>query len=227
MSSNGLQIFASRTDAGQQLAQMLIRYRSQNPIVLALPRGGVVVGYEIARRLCAPLDVLVVRKLGVPIQPELAFGAVAEGEEKVIDPRTVSYVGLRQEEIERVVAMEREEITRRLQCYRQGRPLPDLTGRTVILVDDGLATGLTAQAAVRALRARKPAQIVLAVPVASREAAHMLLKEVDNFVSLENPSSFWAVGYWYEDFSPVTDDEVISLLERLREPRLGFSQQSE
>jgi predicted phosphoribosyltransferase len=226
MSSNGLQVFASRTDAGQQLAQMLTRYRSQNPIVLALPRGGVVVGYEIARTLCAPLDVLIVRKLGVPIQPELAFGAIAEGGEKVIDPRTVSYVGLRPEEIEQVVATETEEIARRLLRYRQGRPLPDLTGRTVILVDDGLATGLTAQAAVRALRARKPAQIVLAVPVASRESAQMLLKEVDNFVSLENPASFWAVGYWYEDFSPVSDNEVLTLLERLREPQIGFTQES-
>jgi putative phosphoribosyl transferase len=224
MSLNGLQIFASRTDAGQQLAQMLTRYRSQNPFVLALPRGGVVVGYEVARRLCAPLDVLIVRKLGVPIQPELAFGAIAEGGEKVIDPRTVSYVGLCQEEIERVIATEKEEITRRLLRYRQGRPLPDLTGLTVILVDDGLATGLTAQAAVRALRARNPAQIVLAVPVASREAAQILLKEVDNFVSLENPSSFWAVGYWYEDFSPVSDNEVMALLERLREPFIGFTQ---
>jgi predicted phosphoribosyltransferase len=186
--------------------------------VLGLPRGGVPVAFEIARALGAPLDVFVVRKLGVPGREELALGAIASGETGVLDARTVQALGIEPEQIQAVVAKEKRELERRERTYRGQRPPPDLAGRTVVLVDDGLATGSTMLAAVRAVRDAGPAWVVVATPVAAPEVCDSLRAEADEVVCLATPRPFGAVGAWYEDFSQTTDDEVRVLLERAREP---------
>ncbi len=211
-----LDVFVDREEAGRRLAPLLDRYRAERPIVLALPRGGVPVGREVARALGAPLDVLVVRKIGAPIQPELGMGAVAEGGARFLDPRVVDAVGAGAEEVEQVVAKESAEVERRVARYRGGRPLPDLTGRTVILVDDGIATGGTVRAAIRALRSFGVGRVVVAAPVAAAETAETLAAEADEVVCLQTPEALWAIGYWYVDFGQVSDDEVIELLEQAR-----------
>ena len=210
--------FRDRTDAGRLLAAMLPAYANRpDVLVLALPRGGVPVAYEVARALGAPLDVFLVRKLGVPGYEELAMGAVATGGVRVLNDEIVSGLRIPGYVIDAVAAREQQELGRRERLYRDGRPAPDVRGRTVILVDDGLATGATMHAAVRALRQQRPDRIVVAVPVAARETCEMLRPEVDDIVCAATPAPFQAVGYWYEDFSQTTDDEVRDLLAQRRQ----------
>ena len=208
-------LFEDRRDAGRQLAERLERYREKDVIILALPRGGVPVAYEIARALQAPLDVIVARKLGAPMQPELGIGAIAPGGVMLLDECTINALGLTEADLAPVVRQEREEMGRRLNRYR-GDGLPDVEGRTVILVDDGLATGVTAAAAIHAVRRLGPEAIVLAVPVCARETATALADEVEELVCVSTPEQFIAVGLWYGDFEQTDDAEVIELLEEAR-----------
>ncbi|WP_036507656.1 phosphoribosyltransferase family protein [Nocardia aobensis] len=207
-------VFRDRVDAGSRLATRLIALRDTDVVVLALPRGGVPVAFEVARALRAPLDVLVIRKLGVPYQPELAFGAVGEDDTRVLNTLVVRRTGLSEDDIDAVQQRERTELARRVDIYRQGRAGPSLRGRTVVLVDDGIATGATARAACRVARARGAARIVLATPVAAREALASLRPEADDIVCLKTPLLFDAVGQWYRHFGQTSDDEVVDLLAR-------------
>lgn len=185
-------------------------------MVLALPRGGVPVGAEISRRLDAPLDVVVARKLGAPEQPELAIGAVAPGGVRLVNERLVRWLGIPEEWVERAAEKELAEVQRRIQRFRSGRPAPEIRDRTAILVDDGIATGMTAKAAIRAVRAEEPRRVVLAVPVCAGETAKELSKETDELVCPRIPDDLWAIGLWYRDFHQVPDEEVMDLLEKAR-----------
>jgi len=205
--------FSDRRDAGRQLAALLLKYKDDKPVVLALPRGGVPVGYEIAQALNAPLDVFIARKLGAPHQPELGIGAIAPGDVLILDTETVRMLGITDEEIKRIAESERAEMERRLRRFRGDRPLPDVRGRTVILVDDGLATGVTAYAAIQSLRLSEPAKIVLAVPVCAAQTAQAIASQVEALVCARTPGNLGAVGLWYRDFEQTTDDEVVALLE--------------
>ena len=208
-------LFRDRRDAGRLLAEKLAAYASRpDVLVLALPRGGVPVAYEVAHRLGAPLDVFVVRKLGVPGHEELAMGAVATGGVRVLNDQLVEQLGIPDQMIDAVAARERQELARRERLYRGGRPPPDVRGRTVILVDDGLATGSTMRAAAKALRQEQPAEIVVAVPVAASVTCDLLRSEVEHVVCAATPQPFFAVGQWYADFSQTTDEEVRELLRR-------------
>jgi putative phosphoribosyl transferase len=216
-------LFQDRADAGRALASRLSRY-SKRPdvLVLGLPRGGVPVAYEVARALELPLDAFLVRKLGVPGHEELAMGAVASGGVRVLNPDVVEALNVPSAVIEGVAAAEERELARRVRAYRGDRPPPDVSGRTVILVDDGLATGSSMRAAVMAVRQQQPARLVIAVPVAAASTCADLRAEVDEVVCAETPEPFYAVGLWYHDFSPTTDDEVRNLLQRaapLQTPR--------
>ena len=205
--------FRDRRQAGQLLAQRLLHYKGQDDvIVLALPRGGVPVAYEIAESLHVPLDVFVVRKLGVPWHPELAMGAIASDGVEILNEDVVTAYRIAPDVIRAVAQKEREELQRRLTQYRGSRPLPQLPGHTVILVDDGLATGSTMRAAVAAVRQEKPKAVVVAVPVAARTTCQEFQAEVDEIVFLRTPPDFMAVGAWYEDFSQTTDEDVRELL---------------
>jgi predicted phosphoribosyltransferase len=208
--------FSDRSDAGRQLARALAhRFGGRGDlIVLGLPRGGVPVAFEIASALDAPLDVFIVRKIGLPGHEEFGIGAIASGGVRVVDEQVIRSYGIDDETLERITARERQELERREQRYRDDRAFPDLRGRTVILVDDGLATGSTMRAAVAALREEGPREIVVAVPVGARETCVALAREVDDIVCLRAPEPFYAVGLWYEDFDQTTDEEVHDLLER-------------
>lgn len=202
------------------LAAALRAYANRSDVlVLALPRGGVPVAYEVARALDAPLDVFLVRKLGLPGHEEFAMGAIASGDIRLLNDEVVRTYGIGRAEIDAVVESERRELARREARYRDGRPLPPIAGRTVILIDDGLATGATMHAAVLALREERPARIIVAVPVAAAETCEDFRGEVDELVCAMTPSPFYAVGLWYEDFSQTTDAEVHDLLTRAREER--------
>jgi predicted phosphoribosyltransferase len=206
-------LFRNRYDAGRQLAQHLMHYAGRDDaIVLALPRGGVPVGCEVAEALGVPLDVFLVRKLGVPGHEELAMGAIASGGVRVLNDRVIALVHPSESEIDRVAASESRVLERREREYRGDRPAADALNKTVILVDDGLATGSTMRAAVAALRQRGPARIVVAVPVGAADTCAEFAAEVDETVCAQEPDSFFAVGQWYEDFSQTTDDEVRDLL---------------
>jgi putative phosphoribosyl transferase len=206
-------IFHDRADAGRVLAAQLAGYAGRHDvIVLALPRGGVPVAYEVARALGAPLDVFLVRKLGLPGREELAMGAIASGGIRLINEDVVRAYDVTEAEIEGVAEAEQKELERRERAYRDGRSLPPLHDRTVILVDDGLATGATMHAAVLALRQESPAYIVVAVPVAASETCDEFRGIVDHIVCAETPSPFYAVGLWYEDFAQTTDEEVHDVL---------------
>lgn len=207
-------LFTDRTDAGRQLAEALRHLERRDPVVLGLPRGGVPVAYEVARALGAPLDVVVVRKLGVPYRPELGFGAIGEGGARVISDEIVRHAGVREKDLEAVERAEEAELLRRAQTYREGRPRLPLEGRTVVVVDDGVATGATARAACQVVRAQGASHVVLAVPVASPDVAARLREDVDEVVCLSTPHLFSAVGEWYRDFSQTSDEEVVSLLAR-------------
>ncbi len=205
--------FADRRAAGRALADALAEYRDTTELlVLGLPRGGVPVAAEVARALDAEFDVLVVRKLGVPWQPELAMGAIASGGATVLNDEVIGYAGIGRSEIDEVAAHERAELARRERRYRADRPFPDVTGRTVVVVDDGIATGSTMKVAVRALRQLGAGRVVVAVPVAPAEALDDFLAVADDFVCVAAPERFHAVGSWYVDFDPTTDDEVQRLL---------------
>jgi predicted phosphoribosyltransferase len=212
-------LFRDRREAGRLLAAQLAGYANRpGVLVLALPRGGVPVGFEVARALGAPLDVFVVRKLGVPGHEELAMGAIATGGVRILNEALVRALGVPDHLIEAVAAKKQEELARREGLYRGDRPAPDVRGRTVILVDDGLATGATMQAAVKALRQQHPARIVIAVPIAAPETCDDLKTEADDVVCAVTPEPFYAVGLWYEDFTQTTDEEVRDLLARSVQP---------
>jgi len=209
-------VFDDRSDAGKQLATALMKYKNKNAIVLALPRGGVPVGYEVAKALRAPLDVLLVRKIGAPHHPELGIGAVVDGANPqiVLNEDVVRVVRPSEAYIAAEAARERDELERRRKTYRGSKPAPDLTGRTVIVVDDGIATGGTARAVLKALSQSGAARIVLAMPVAPAETVALLEKEADEVICLATPEPFSAVGLHYRDFEQTTDEEVVSLLAR-------------
>ena len=208
-------MFRNRSEAGSRLAARLDRYKDRNDvIVLALPRGGVVTGYEIARAIGAPLDVLIVRKIGFPYQPELAAGAVAETGSVVLNRDIIAMGGLSEEALKPEIDRQKEEIARRVVLYRAGRKLSNLTGKTVILVDDGVATGATMKAAITALKKEHIAKLVVALPVGPPETVEVLRRMVDEFICLETPLYFMAVGAHYGDFTQVTDEEVVKLLQR-------------
>jgi predicted phosphoribosyltransferase/dienelactone hydrolase len=204
--------FADRHDAGRRLAGLLGDFRRENPVVVGVPRGGIPVAAEVAGALAAPLDVVVVRKIGAPANPEYAIGAVAEGNVSVVSREVVRALGLGAAELETVLARAQDELAERLARYNSIHRRVAVAGRTVLLVDDGLATGRSAQAAARSLRERGAARVVLAVPVAAPESAREARSWVDELVSVEMPPDLWAIGLWYEDFSPTSDEEVAALL---------------
>jgi putative phosphoribosyl transferase len=204
--------FLDRRDAGRRLAAELIALTDELPVIVALPRGGVPVAAEVARALAAPLDILAVRKLGAPGNPELGIGAVAEDATGVLDVRSAGRLGVTRPMLDATLSQESQELRRRVERYREGRAAIPVSGRTVIVVDDGMATGLTDLAAVKALRKRGARRIVVAVPVASRESVAMLGKEADRVVSVMIPRRLFGVGVWYEDFTAVSDEQVVALL---------------
>jgi putative phosphoribosyl transferase len=208
--------FRDREEAGQQLAERLTPYRDENPIVLALPRGGVPVGYELARALGAPLDVLVARKLGAPHQPELGIGAVAPGGVQVVDEELLLWLDVPEEQLESMAREETAEVEHRMRLFRGERPEPEVRDSTVILVDDGIATGVTARAAIEYLLRQEPRRLVLAAPVCAAETAEALRYEVDELICLEVPPDLRAIGFWYQNFEQISDEEVVRILERAR-----------
>jgi putative phosphoribosyl transferase len=213
-----------RVQAGSLLARVLRHYAGREDVlVLALPRGGVPVAFEIVKAIRVPLDLMLVRKLGTPGQEELALGAIAPGGVRVLNPEIVRQVGVTEGEIEEVATRERAELERRQRAYRGDRPEPEVRGQCVILVDDGLATGATMRTAIKALRQRHPARIVVAVPVAPRETIATLRGEVDEVVCLATPAPFWAIGGWYEYFPQTSDTEVKALLARAWEAEARLS----
>jgi len=210
--------FRNRAEAGRLLARLLMPYAGRaDVLILALPRGGVPVAFEVARMLGAPLDILVVRKLGLPDQEELAMGAIASGGVRVLNDEVVDALHVPDDIIDRVAASEQAELERRERVYRGDRPAPVLRDQTVMLVDDGLATGTTMRAAIAAVRAQRPAQLVVAIPVAAAESLAALRPLVDALICVTAPEPFYALGLWYEDFAPTTDAEVCALLARAAE----------
>jgi putative phosphoribosyl transferase len=211
-------MFKHRRHAGQQLAAALLKYRDEVPVVLALPRGGVPVAYEVAAALAAPLDVIVVRKLGALGQPELGIGAVVDGNAPlvVLNEDVAQALEVSQEYLEQQIALQLQEIRHREAHYRGGRPRVEIAGRTAILIDDGVATGGSMRAALRAVRRAQPQRVVLAIPVAPSETVTLLRAEADDVVCLSTPPHFHAVGEFYDDFRQTTDEEVIELLQAAR-----------
>ncbi len=210
-------IFENRREAGRQLAAVLIKhdYKGQDTLVLGIPRGGVVVADEVAQALSAPLDVIVTRKLRAPYQPELGIGAVVDGEHiTIINEDLALAAGAKQDYLNREIAYQIKEIDRRLQFYRDNRPAPEISGRTVIVIDDGIATGYTFRASMEGLRRRSPAKLVAAAPVAAQDSREMLQTFADEVVCLSTPASFLAVGAWYRNFDQVSNEEVVSILRR-------------
>ncbi|HEV2068989.1 MAG TPA: phosphoribosyltransferase family protein [Acidimicrobiales bacterium] len=207
-------VFRNRTDAGRRLAQVLRPLGLSDPVVLALPRGGVPVAFEIATALDVPLEVFVARKIGAPGHAERGIGAISEEGGRAIDQAALHVLGLTLHQFEQLAADERLELQRRVRRYRAGRPLPELAGRDVVVADDGLATGVTAEAALHALRSKRPRRLVLAVPVCAPDTAARLGTMADDVVCILSPTDFRAVALWYEDFDQTTDDEVVDLLER-------------
>jgi putative phosphoribosyl transferase len=206
-------VFRDRRDAGRQLARLLTSYANRSDlVVLALPRGGVPVAAEVAAALHAPFDVFLVRKLGVPFHEELAMGAVAEGGVRVLNQELIHELGIRESEIEKVSTGELVELDRRARAFRGTRPAPAMDGRVIILIDDGLATGSTMEAAVMAVRSRHPAKVIVAVPVAARETVERIRQIADEVLCVATPDPFQAVGLWYDDFTQMTDAEVVAIL---------------
>ena len=209
-------LFQDRTDAGRQLAKALLKYKSRHPVILALPRGGVPVAAQVAAALDAPLDLLLVRKIGLPSEPELAMGAVADGEEPVIISNTdvIELSDISTQDFDEICETECAEIERRRKRYLGNRVRSEVNGRVAIIIDDGIATGATTLAAIKAVRMRKPKELVLAVPVAPLDTIKKLHAEADAIVCLDTPREFGAIGYFYRDVPQVSDDEVIALLKR-------------
>ncbi|MGY3617082.1 putative phosphoribosyl transferase [Bradyrhizobium sp. USDA 10063] len=216
-------LFRDRVDAGQKLAEALHRYKPRHPIILALPRGGVPVAAEVAKSLEAPLDLILVRKIGVPIQPELAMGAVVDGDEPMVvrNMEVIETTGVNEQTFDAICKRELVEIERRRQRYLGDRPRAAMKGQVIIIVDDGIATGATTLAAIRALRKREPQELVLAVPVAPLGTLEKLQAEVDAVVCLDTPTDFDAIGFYYRDFQQVSDDEVIATLKHFPANRTG------
>ncbi len=214
---DGNKTFKDRAEAGQQLAKQLMQYQDDsNAIVLALPRGGVPVAYEVAKVLHLPLDVFLVRKLGVPFQKELAMGAIASGGTMFFNDDILSELNISQNDIDAVIAKETAELSRRENLYRSDHVFPDVSGKTIVLVDDGIATGATIHAAIVALKKMSPKKIIAAVPVAPLSTVNEMTALVDEFVCLNPATNFYGVGGFYEDFAQTTDDQVQSLLLKLR-----------
>ena len=208
--------FHDREHAGRVLAKLLRSYANERPLVIGLPRGGVPVAYEVAKALRAELDVWIVRKLGAPMQPELGMGAVAEGGDPYVDEALVAELGVSAERLDALVRVKNEEVLERQRLFRDGAPPPDVRGRTVIVVDDGIATGGTAHAALRAIRKNAPAKVVLAVPFASRDRLETFEGEADEIVCAEADLMIFAVGEGYENFEQTTDEDVVELLRRAK-----------
>jgi putative phosphoribosyl transferase len=206
--------FSNRTEAGRKLAKALALYKEQHPVILALPRGGAPVAAEIAAALEAPLDLVLVRKIGVPFQPELAMGAVVDGQEPLVvrNEQVIRMAEINESEFDAIRDQELEEIERRRKLYLGSRPHPELKGQIVIIVDDGIATGATIRVALRAIRMRKPRKLILAVPVAPTQSLDELRTEADEIVCLEDYDDFGAIGFYYSDFRQISDAEVIKLL---------------
>lgn len=206
-------VFSNRREAGQRLSKRLSAYaRCPDVLVLGLPRGGVPVAYEVAQALQAPLDVCLVRKLGVPNHQELAMGAIAVGGVRILNPEVIQQLGISAEAIERVTAMEATELARRDRLFRGDRPPPEIRDRRVILIDDGIATGATLRAAIATLQQQQPQQLIVAVPVAPPETCDQLSQQVDQVICLITPDPLYSIGLWYEDFSQTSDAEVRALL---------------
>jgi putative phosphoribosyl transferase len=218
--------FADRSEAGRRLAERLARFRNEQPLVLALPRGGLPVGFEVARALDAPLDLILVRKIGAPFQPELAIGAVVDGDqaETVLNRDLVADLQITDDYVERERAKQLEEIERRRRLYAAGRPKVDVADRTAIVIDDGIATGATVEAALRAIRRAGPRRLVLAVPVAPPDTLERLRPRVDEIECLLTPAYLGAIGSFYADFRQISDDEVVALLERAAARSAGESE---
>jgi putative phosphoribosyl transferase len=208
-------MFIDRQDAGRRLAERLKSYKREKPLILALPRGGVPIAYEVAQALKSPLDVFVVRKVGVPWNREFGIGAVAPGAQ-ILDEASVRKLGLTESDLEKIIDQEKQEMNRRLQLYRQGEEFPNISGKTVILVDDGLATGVTTRAAIQAIKKLKPLKLILAVPVGPAETVDRLRPLVDDLICLETPRDFYAVSEFYRYFPQVSDEEVIRILEETK-----------
>jgi predicted phosphoribosyltransferase len=205
-------IFNNRKDAGKQLSEKLAQFKGSKTIVLALPRGGVPVGYEVANRLNLPLEIIVSRKIGAPLNPELGIGAISENNSMVIDQNTVELLNITQKQIQEIINEQKKELERRIKLYRNGRSLPNLSDKSVILVDDGLATGVTAQAAVIALKKQNPKNIIFAAPVCARKSANQLKHAVDKIACVFSPHDLQAIGAYYRNFDQLTDEKVIKLL---------------
>lgn len=219
-------LFKDRTDAGQQLAEELLTLADRDDVViLALPRGGVVLGYEISNRLHAPLDLILVRKLGVPWQEELALGAIASNNIRIINKSIVDSLNISSEDIEQIAAREQHELERRNELYRKGKPFPDLKDKIVVIVDDGIATGATVRAAIKVVESFEPKKIIVAVPVASSSVYKEIPDENVQLLVLKTPEPFFGIGMWYGEFSQVTDEQVIDLLtkanQQLRQAKDG------
>jgi putative phosphoribosyl transferase len=217
MNEGDFMLFLDRTDAGKRLAIRLEPYANQRDvIVLALPRGGVAVAHEVCKQLHVPLDVVLVRKLGVPGQEELAMGAITLGDIKVFNSEIIQSLQITEQAIERVVAKERAELERRNQLYRKGRALPNLKHKTVILVDDGIATGATIRAAIAMIKTQQPEKIIVAVPVAAATTCAEIAQLVDGIICLQQPEPLYGIGMWYGDFPQLTDLEVINILDAVQ-----------
>jgi predicted phosphoribosyltransferase len=207
-------IFKDRRQAGKELSRHLLNYKNENPYVLALPRGGVPVAYEVAKFLNAPLDVIIARKIGDPDNPEFGVGAIAEGDVQILDESTISVLGIDNDQLFEIVERERTELHRRINIYRDGQPPTDLRDHTAILVDDGLATGVTAKAAIESIKQLNPQRIVFAVPVCPADIADNISFQVYDFVCLNKPLEFIAVCLWYEKFNPVSDKDIVKLISK-------------
>jgi len=203
-------IFENRADAGRKLAEKLSGYKTENSVIFALPRGGIPVGREIAKKLKSPLKILVVRKLGAPLNPEFAIGAIAPGKIRILDQETIDYLKISAEEIAEIEGKERQELKRRVKKYHSRNCLQNIKNKTVILVDDGIATGMTMKAAVTAVLVKNPKKLIITVPVCAREAAEELKNLADGFVCLSTPENFSAVGEWYQNFPQLTDEETMA-----------------
>lgn len=209
-----LVIFKNRSEAGILLSKKLSKFRGNKTIVLGIPRGGVVLGFEIAKRLRLPLNIIMVRKISHPLHPEFGLGAIAEGNISVFDTKTMKSFSISEKELEGVLKEEKKELSRRIKVYRKLKPYPKLKGMNVILVDDGLATGVTAKAAIKAIRKDGPSKIIFAIPLCSEDVSKDIEPLVDNFLCLNRAHELSAISLWYEEFYPVEDDEVMNLLKQ-------------